>query len=204
MSFRAAPQLYKPAVIAPTLPWYRRIGRAFEAFFSILGDGGTAAQWPPPSLPEADARQQAASDTGLSEARAAPAGIASAQLEDGALLLLAMFQGEGRFVDFVQQEIDAFSDAEVGAVARVIHAGCRKVLGSHLRIEAIRSEPEGQAVLLEPGFNPHEVKLTGNLGGGGSLRGHLRHRGWQAKDVRLPEILDRSGVRVLCPAEVEI
>jgi hypothetical protein len=193
--------LYKPAVTAPTLPWYSRIGRAFEAFFSILGDGGTAARWPPPRLPEAEVQPVPA----RSDAAPEPVTrLESAQLEDGALLLLSLLQAEGRFVDFVQQEIDGFSDAEVGAVARVIHAGCRKVLGAHLRIEAIRSEPEGQAVSLEPGFNPHEVKLTGKLGGGGQMRGHLRHRGWQAKDVRLPEILDRGGVRVLCPAEVEL
>jgi hypothetical protein len=92
----------------------------------------------------------------------------------------------------------------VGAVARVVHGGCRKVLGAHVRIEAIRSEPEGQPVALEPGFDPSRVKLTGNVAGGGRLNGVLRHRGWQATDVRLPTVVDRAGALVLCPAEIEL
>jgi Domain of unknown function (DUF2760) len=104
----------------------------------------------------------------------------------------------------VQQDIAAFGDAEVGAVARMVHGGCRKALGAHVPIEAIRAEPEGQRVALEPGFDPSRVKLTGNVGGGGRLDGVLRHRGWQATDVRLPTVVDRAGARVLCPAEVEL
>jgi hypothetical protein len=128
----------------------------------------------------------------------APASDASA------LVLLSLLQAEGRFVDFVQQEITPFADADVGAVARVVHAGCRKVLGAHLRIAAIRGEAEGQRVALEPGFDPNHIKLTGNVAGSGRLSGVLRHRGWQATEVHLPTVVDRSGTRVLAPAEVEL
>lgn len=120
------------------------------------------------------------------------------------MLLLSLLQSEGRFVDFVQQEIAAFPDADVGAVARVVHAGCRKVLRTHLQIEPIRPEPEGQPVTLEPGFDPSRVKLTGNVVGGGRLHGVLRHRGWHAAQVQLPTLVDRASSRVLCPAEVEM
>jgi hypothetical protein len=92
----------------------------------------------------------------------------------------------------------------IGAVARVVHAGCRKVLTSHLRIAAIRGEPEGQRVALEPGFDPNRIKLTGNVSGSGRLNGVLRHRGWQAIEVHLPTVVDRAGTLVLCPAEVEL
>jgi uncharacterized protein DUF2760 len=121
-----------------------------------------------------------------------------------ALVLLSLLQAEGRFVDFVQQEITPFADADVGAVARVVHAGCRKVLGAHLRIAAIRGEAEGQRVALEPGFDPNHIKLTGNVAGSGRLSGVLRHRGWQATEVHLPTVVDRAGTRVLAPAEVEL
>jgi hypothetical protein len=120
------------------------------------------------------------------------------------LVLLSLLQTEGRFVDFVQQDIAGFPDAEVGAVARVVHGGCRKAISAHLRIEAIRSESEGQPVALEPGFDPNRIKLTGNVAGAGRLRGVLRHRGWQASDVRLPTVVDPAAVLVLCPAEVEL
>jgi hypothetical protein len=121
-----------------------------------------------------------------------------------ALVLLSLLQAEGRFVDFVQQDITPFADADVGAVARVVHAGCRKVLGAHLRIAAIRGEAEGQHVALEPGFDPSHIKLTGNVAGSGRLSGVLRHRGWQATEVHLPTVVDRAGTRVLAPAEVEL
>jgi len=120
------------------------------------------------------------------------------------VVLLSLLQGEGRFVDFVQQDIAAFSDSDVGSVARVVHAGCRKVLRAHLQIEPIRGEPEGQPVTLEPGFDPSRIKLTGNVAGKGRVQGVLRHRGWQAADVHLPTLVDRGASRVLCPAEVEM
>jgi len=44
------------------------------------------------------------------------------------LALLSALQREGRLLDFLQQEVAAFSDEEVGAAARVVHGGCRKVL----------------------------------------------------------------------------
>jgi len=167
---------------------------ALSAFFRILFDGRQAAAW---------SRLLSSRDAQPAAAVAVPV-PASSGSPDAALLLLSLLQGEGRFVDFVQQDITAFSDADVGAVARVVHAGCRKVLRAHVQIEPIRSEPEGQPVTLEPGFDPSRVKLTGNVAGSGRVQGVLRHRGWQASDVHLPMLLDRSGAGVLCPAEVEM
>jgi len=178
------------------LDWWQRIGLAFVAFFRILFDGRFAAS-------------VAASRGGSAEPTAAPAAPATAALaapaqETAALVLLSLLQAEGRFVDFVQQDITGFPDADVGAVARVVHSGCRKVLASHLRIAAIRGEAEGQRVALEPGFDPSHIKLTGNVSGSGRLSGVLRHRGWEATEVHLPTVIDRAGTRVLCPAEVEL
>src|SRR4051812_45882142 len=45
-----------------------------------------------------------------------------------ALQLLALLQREGRFVDFLQENVTGFSDQDVGAAARVVHEGCRKAL----------------------------------------------------------------------------
>jgi hypothetical protein len=173
---------------------------ALSAFFRILFDGRHALAW---------SRFQSSPDLApaaapVVSAYAAVPAAAPQGSPDAALLLLSLLQGEGRFVDFVQQDISAFADAEVGAVARVVHAGCRKVLRAHLQIEPIRSEPEGQPVTLEPGFDPSQIKLTGNVAGTGSLQGVLRHRGWRASGVQLPTRVDRAGSRVLCPAEVEM
>jgi hypothetical protein len=190
-----------------SLPLWRRIGLAFSTFFKILFDARFAwALSMRPVRPDSAPRDEA--DAELSPR---PAAVAAARLAssadagaDAALVLLGLLQSEGRFVDFVLQDVGGFPDADVGAVARVVHAGCRKVLGNHLRIEAIRSEPEGQSVALEPGFDPNRIKLTGRVAGSGALRGTLRHRGWQATDVHLPSVVDRAGSRILCPAEVEL
>ena len=38
---------------------------------------------------------------------------------------LAMLQDKGRLVDFLMDDINPYSDAQVGAAARVVHAGCK-------------------------------------------------------------------------------
>jgi hypothetical protein len=182
---------------------------AFSAFFRLLFDGRQAAAWGRfLAAGAADGAVEPAAQREVVGVPAAPspavAPAAAERAPDSAVLLLSLLQSEGRFVDFVQQEIAAFSDADVGAVARVVHAGCRKVLRTHLQIEPIRSEPEGQPVTLEPGFDPSRVKLTGNVRGEGRVQGVLRHRGWHAAKVQLPALVDRAGSRVLCPAEVEM
>jgi hypothetical protein len=198
-------------VTAP-LTWWRRIGLAFSVFFRILFDVRYAASIA--TRPKADEEKATAPQATEPDWEAAEAGArALAQKTEppalpspdtGALVLLSLLQNEGRFVDFVQQDIASYPDADVGAVARVVHTGCRKVLSSHLRIAAIRGEAEGQHVALEPGFDPNRIKLTGNVAGTGRLNGVLRHRGWQATEVHLPTVIDRAGTQVLCPAEVEL
>jgi len=182
---------------------------AFSVFFRILFDVRFAASiaGQPRAEGKAAERSTTEPDWAAAEAKVVAATTEPPLLpspDTGALVLLSLLQGEGRFVDFVQQDIAAFPDADVGAVARVVHSGCRKVLSSHLRIAAIRGESEGQPVALEPGFDPNRIKLTGNVAGTGRLNGVLRHRGWQATEVHLPTVVDRAGTQVLCPAEVEL
>lgn len=121
-----------------------------------------------------------------------------------ALQLLALLQREGRLIDFLEQEIASFSDAEIGAATRVVHEGCRRALHDHAKIEPVRSEEEDQAVTLADGFNPAEVKLTGNVSGKGPYKGVLRHRGWRAREVKLPVPAPGHDPTILAPAEVEL
>ncbi len=123
---------------------------------------------------------------------------------DAALQLLALFQREGRLVDFLEQDVATFSDADVGAAARVVHDGCRKALRSHAKIAPVREEDEGARVTLAAGFSPAEVKLSGNVAGSGPYSGVLRHRGWRAIDLTLATPLPGHDAHILAPAEVEI
>jgi hypothetical protein len=120
------------------------------------------------------------------------------------LQLLSLLQREGRFVDFLQQDITSFPDADIGAAARVVHEGCRRALRAHAKIEPVRSENEGTLVRLDAGFDADEVKLVGDVHGPAPYAGVLRHRGWRAKTMELPQIVGGHDARVLAPAEVEL
>lgn len=137
----------------------------------------------------------------------APAANPSARADagrTGALGVLALMQREGRLVDFLQQEIDAFKDAEIGSAARLVHAGCRKALLGHFEISKIRSEAEGASVTVPEGFDGRSIKLTGNVTGSAPYRGVLRHAGWRADSVALPALVAGYDPSIIAPAEVEL
>jgi hypothetical protein len=120
-----------------------------------------------------------------------------------ALHLLALLQRDGRLVDFIAEDLTGFSDAEIGAAARTVHQGCKKVVGEYLRLEPVLREPEGAQVAVPPGFDPAAIRLTGNVVGDPPFRGTVRHHGWRAAEVRIPEPPPGDG-RVVAPAEVEL
>jgi hypothetical protein len=181
-----------------SLPLLSRIWLAFSHFFHVLLDGRfawrasrlqtTDALPGPAPQPEAAAEQQER----LERARTT-----------AALQLLELLQREGRLVDFLQQDITSFGDAEIGAAARVVHEGCRKALAAHARISPVRHEAEGSRVTLEQ-LDPSAVKLTGNVTGSAPYTGTLTHRGWRAETLSLPQPLEGHDFFVLAPAEVEL
>mgnify|MGYP002665127542 FL=1 len=124
--------------------------------------------------------------------------------DTSALQLLGLLQREARFVDFVQEDVVAYTDAEVGAAARVVHEGCRKVLGAHFSIAPVRNEPEGSRVTLAAGFDATAVRLTGNVVGQAPFTGTLGHRGWRVTGSELPKLAPGHDAAVLAQAEVEL
>ena len=127
----------------------------------------------------------------------------SASPHASALRLLALLQQEGRLIDFLEEDIDAYSDEQVGTAVRAIHTGCRKALRERMRIERIRPEDDGATLSVEPGFDPAELRLTGNVHGQPPFQGTLQHGGWRAADVKLPDAAGTDAA-ILAPAEVEI
>ncbi|WP_334189996.1 DUF2760 domain-containing protein [Noviherbaspirillum sp.] len=123
---------------------------------------------------------------------------------EAALQLLSLLQRDARLIDFAMEDLKNYSDAEVGAAARVVHEGCRKVLGEHFVIAPVREESEGSNITLQEGFDAAMVRLTGNVVGSAPFRGTLTHRGWRANDVRLPKLTGTHDASVLTPAEVEL
>jgi len=120
------------------------------------------------------------------------------------LFVLAMLQREGRLIDFLQEDMAAFADADIGAAARVVHAGCRKVLAQCLTLEPVLKDAEGAAITVPAGFDANRIRLTGNIAGQPPFRGALKHHGWATTSVRFPTSSDALDPRVLAPAEVEL
>lgn len=143
-----------------------------------------------------------------STAASKPAAQAAVQLKeitpDTALQLLSLLQQEARFVDFVREDLGSFSDADIGAAARVVHEGSQKALNSYFTLEPVRSEDEESRITLAEGFNAHEVRLTGNVVGKAPFTGTLVHRGWKVTEVKLPKLAAGHDTRIIAPAEVEL
>ena len=122
----------------------------------------------------------------------------------GMVRLLAVFQREGRLVDFLQEDVTAFEDAQVGAAARAVHAGCRKVLREFVTLEPVMPEAEGDRVAVEAGFDASAIELTGAVQGEPPFRGSLAHHGWRAASIRVPELPPSMDAMVVQKAQVEV
>lgn len=123
--------------------------------------------------------------------------------EHTALRLLAALQEEGRLIDFLTEDIAPYSDEQVGAATRGIHASCAKALQSYVRLEPVLAGKEDDSVTVPAGFDPATIRLTGNVQGQPPFTGVLRHAGWKAASASIPP---RAGLdpRIIAPAEVEI
>lgn len=134
----------------------------------------------------------------------APDGQAPEKIHASGLFLLSMLQREGRFIDFLQEDVASHPDADVGAAARVVHAGCRRVVREYLSLQPVLPEPEGATITIAGGFDANRIRLTGNVAGQPPFHGALRHHGWVAQEVRLPSPPVAMDLKVIAPAEVEL
>lgn len=120
---------------------------------------------------------------------------------------LALLQEHARLVDFAKEDITAAPDAQLGAAARVVHSGCRKVLDEYFDISPLRNEAEGNSLTLEAGFDAPAHRLLGSVPPHAPYKGKLVHPGWITRSVKLPRVTGTTDARpwpVLAPAEVEI
>jgi hypothetical protein len=118
--------------------------------------------------------------------------------------LFALLQREGRLIDFFQEDLDRYEDAQIGAAVRNIHESCNAAMKKYLKLLPVIEKNEGDDVIVDPGFNPNTIKLTGNVFGDPPFKGVLRHRGWKAAKSDLPVLSDTKDSTVIAPAEVEI
>jgi hypothetical protein len=114
-------------------------------------------------------------------------------------------QREARFVDFIEESLADYSDAQIGAAARDVHRDCQAVLKRLFALQPAAPQPEGAEVEIPAGFDPSRWRLTGNVAGQPPFRGRLVHPGWEATQCQLPTWSgDASAARIVAPAEVEL
>ncbi len=163
------------------------------AILVLIGVFWQSREKPPPPTPAAE------------PARPAPE-PARASRDAEIVHFLAMLQEKGRLVDFLMDDINAYGDAQVGAAARVVHAGCKGVLQDHFSIHPVRTEQEGSTVKVPAGYSADEYRLVGRIAGSAPFSGVLVHRGWKTDRVKLPQLLRGAAdpLPAIAPAEVEV
>lgn len=174
---------------------------ALRTFFAILGNAQLASKVagllaPPSSVPS--------DDKGAAATRPAPqAPVKPARSE--ALTLLATLQQEARFIDLVQEPLDQYTDAQIGAAARDVMRNSAKVLERLFDLQPIESTDEGAVVEVPAGYDPQRFRLTGNVSASPPVRGRVVHHGWRAAACQLPTWNGRAeSADVVAAVEVEV
>jgi hypothetical protein len=121
-----------------------------------------------------------------------------------ALNLLAALQREARFVDFIREPIDGYSDAQIGAAVRDVHRDCGAVIERMFALRPLTDQAEGQPMEVGEGFDAARVRLSGNVGKP-PIRGTIRHHGWEASRTELPEwVGSAEAAKIVAPIELEV
>lgn len=142
---------------------------------------------------------------GKEDKKKTPAETKEIKKDKSHLLLLKILQEKGRFIDFFQEDISNFTDAQIGAAVRKVHQDCRNELEDLFAIRPLLEKKEGEEITLPEGIDPREIKLVGNVTGKAPYKGKVTHPGWICKKESLPKSLTGLEKKpVLAPAEVEI
>lgn len=175
-----------------------RIVLAFRCFFNLLFGGELS----PSTLTALNLTRR-----GAAAAPAKPAAAAvqapAVRTSDGALQLLGILQRDSRLVDFLMEDIAGYSDDQVGAAVRELHDQCRDTLKRYVALEPVIDGVEG-TYAKAPGKDPALVKFVGNVPAQPPAGGTLRHKGWRAAKVDLPNLGAKQDATIIAPAEIEI
>lgn len=178
-----------------------RIGLAFRMFFGILFSREVADRV---AQPTATAEPVRIESTPVAVVQAAPVKPPQPTRSD-AITLLEALQREARFLDFVQESLDAYDDAQVGAAVREIHRGSQAVLKRFFAIKPVLEVEEGSRYEVSADGEPGLYRLVGQVPESRPVTGTVTHSGWQAQKCELPQWTGRPVLeRVIAPAEIEI
>ncbi|HPY91136.1 MAG TPA: DUF2760 domain-containing protein [Lentisphaeria bacterium] len=177
---------------------------AWSAFWTILKSSTQAEAWKRLQASQSPDATAAKPAPDAPTAKPAPDAPAAGSANEAAVYTLTLLQREARLVDFLQEDISPYSDEQVGAAVRKIHADCRRALDKYFHIEPIRSEPEQSRLDVPEGFDARRLRVTGRSAGQPPFAATLIHRGWVAAKIDLPQRSQARDPQVICPAEVEV
>ena len=168
------------------------IGSAFRAFFSLISG----------KFPE-----DIALEYGFVKASSIPAPPPPppvVKVTDGALQLLGILQRDSRLVDFLMEDISAYTDEQIGGAMRGVHEQCRTSLDRYLKLSPVIDGVEGTYTKVDSSTEKR-TKLIGNVPASGKAAGGLlRHKGWRAEKIDLPKTGSGEDLTIVAPAEIEI
>ncbi|OYP39123.1 DUF2760 domain-containing protein [Rhodopirellula sp. MGV] len=120
---------------------------------------------------------------------------------DSALTLLSALQRESRLIDLIQENLDQYSDAQVGAAARPCLKQCAGVLDRLLGLKPLVEASEGETVTVGESPSPMRYQWIGE---GTATSGKLVHHGWQATKIELPTWSGSDDdANVVAPAQIQ-
>jgi hypothetical protein len=120
---------------------------------------------------------------------------------DGAVQILAILQRDARLVDFLMEDISSASDEQVGAAVREVQEQARQSLERYLSLRPVIDAVESAFTKTE-GVASGALKFVGKVPASGKAPGGiLRHKGWKAEKVDLPQTPLGD---VVAPAEIEV
>jgi hypothetical protein len=175
-----------------------RVLLAFQCFFDMLVRG----RLPDDAIAALDSSQAVDAPTPAAATTAGPPPPAASSA-DGALQMLGILQRDARLLDFLMEDISAYTDDQVGAAVRELHEQCRESVARYVALEPVIDGVEG-TYAQAPATDPASVKFVGNVPAQPPSGGILRHRGWRAAKVDLPTPSAHQDVTVLAPAEIEV
>lgn len=185
-----------------------KIGLAFRAFFAALFNSEKAEQIDAAmsgKLPTAGKISSAAEKPTAKEStpvqNVAPKKMEIASGRSEALTLLSVLQREARFIDLVQESLDGYSDAQVGAAARDVLKQSKKALQRMFDIQPLSEASEGTSISLPANASPTRWKINGSAD---RSNFSVVHPGWIAKASQVPVWTGENNDKfVIAPIEVE-
>ena len=179
-----------------------RILLAFRAFFSLLFSGKLSAD----TVTALNLTLRIGAPPKAAAPTPAPAATPAAptvRTSDGALQLLGILQSDSRLIDFLQEDIAAYTDDQIGAAVRELHDQCRDAIARYVTLAPVIDGVEG-TYAKTPGQDPNLVKFVGNVPANPPAGGTLRHKGWRATRVELPQLAAKQDATIIAAAEIEI